>query len=73
MAEIFQAHATIIYQRGDESVQAARLAGRVIYKVRIRQSADARRVTTDWRARDVRRGTEYNITEVDAITDRKWV
>lgn len=71
-SEVFQARATIIYQRGGESVEAARLTGRPIYKVQIRQSADARRVTTDWRTRDVRRGTEYNITEVDAITDRKW-
>ncbi|QYX58080.1 head-tail adaptor protein [Roseovarius sp. SCSIO 43702] len=46
-AEVFQARATIIYQRGGESVEAARLAGRSIYKVRIRQSADARRVTTE--------------------------
>lgn len=72
-SEQFCQRATIIYQRGDESVQAARLAGRPIYKVKIRQSANARQVTTDWQARDVRRGIAYNITEVDSITDRQWV
>lgn len=79
--ERFKQRATIIYQRGDEAVQAARLAGRPIYKVKMRQSSDARRITIDWRARDIRRGdtsgtfpgTPYNITGVDAVTDRQWI
>jgi len=72
-AEQFQRRAQFVYQRGDEAVEAARLAGRSIYKIRVRSSADTRGITTDWRMRDVRRGTTYNIREVDAVTDRAWV
>lgn len=75
----------IIYSRGSEAVDAARLQGRAIYKVRLRSSTQSRRITPDWRMRDPRRGlpdgrvadplpgTRYNIREVDAITDRAWV
>jgi head-tail adaptor len=62
-----------IYGRGNESVQAAREAGRKAFKVRVRSSAATRAVTTDYRLRDTRRGTTWNITEADAITDRQWV
>ncbi len=73
--------AKFIYSRGSEVVAAARLQGRAIYKVRIRQCAAARTIQADWRMRDLRRGDqtkdlpgeEYNVREVDAITDRKWV
>lgn len=65
--------AQFIYSRGSEVVEAARLEGRPIFKIRIRSCAAARSVTTDWRMRDTRRGTEYAIREVDAITDRRWV
>jgi len=61
------------YGKGDESVQAARQAGRSAYKLKVRSSAKTRSVTTDYRLRDVRRGTVWNITSVDAITDRQWV
>jgi len=61
------------YGKGDESVQAAREAGRKAYKVRVRSSSQTRAVTTDYRLRDTRRGTTWNITEVDAVTDRQWV
>ncbi len=62
-----------IYGKGDESVQAARQAGRSAYKLKVRSSAKTRAVTTDYRLRDVRRVQTWNITEVDAITDRRWV
>ena len=70
------------YQKGDEVVQAARNAGRQVFKIRIRQCEAARAITTGYRMRDVRRGwpsgegadslpgTRYNIPNVDAITDR---
>src|SRR6056297_1375630 len=58
-----------IYGKGDESVQAARQAGRKAYKIKVRSSAAMRAVTTDYRMRDVRDGTEWNITEVDAKSD----
>lgn len=65
--------AQFIYARGSEVVEAARLEGRSTFKVRIRQCAAARSITTDWRMRDTRRGTEYALIEVDAITDRQWI
>ena len=84
-SEEFQRRAQVIYSRGNESVEAARLAGRSIYKVKVRSDSGTRQITTDWRARDVRRGlpsgvtgdalpgTRYNIREADTITDRAWV
>ena len=71
--EAYACRAEFIYSRGSEAVDAARLQGRSIYKVRVRSCAAARAVTTDHRMRDVRRGTEYQIREVDAITDLQWV
>ena len=85
-AEHHAARAEFIYSRGSEAVDAARLQGRAIYKVKIRSCAAARAVTTDFRMRDVRRGlpagegigdplpgTRYQVREVDAITDRRWI
>lgn len=74
--------AEFIYSRGSEAVDAARLQGRSIFKIRIRQCQAARAITTDWRMVDNRRVTYasgvaqsgvYNIREVDAITDRQWI
>lgn len=62
-----------VYGRGDESVQAAREAGRKAYKIKVRSCAATRALTTDYRMRDVRRSTVWNIVEVDAITDRAWI
>jgi hypothetical protein len=41
--------AQFTYSRGSEAVEAARLEGRPIYKVRVRQCNAARQITTDWR------------------------
>lgn len=71
--EQFQRAAEFIYQSGNETVQAARLAGRSIYKIRLRSDSGTRAITTDWRIRDTRRATTYNVREVDAIADRAWV
>lgn len=71
--ELFQARAEFIYSRGSEAVDAARLQGRAIYKVKLRSSTQARGLTTDYRMRDVRRNTAYQIREADAITYRAWV
>ena len=65
--------AQVIYARGSEVIEAARLEGRPIYKLRIRQCDAARGITTNGRARDVRHGVEYSIREVDNITDRQWI
>lgn len=80
-SEQFERRCDVIYQKGSEAVEAARLAGRAVFKVKLRNDSATRQITTDWRARDVRRGNlsgefpgvEYNILEADAITDRAWV
>lgn len=61
------------YGKGNESVQAARLAGRHVFKIKVRSSQVTREVTTAYRMRDIRRGTTWNIRECDPITDRAWV
>lgn len=72
--EQFQARAQFVYQSGDEAVQAARLAGRSVHKIRIRSSAAARGVDADWRMRDVRTGEAFNIVAPpEARTDRAWI
>lgn len=74
-----------VYQSGDEGLQAARLAGRRVYKIRVRSCAATRAIGTDHRMRDTRRGLpdgvtgdtlpgeRWNIREVDAISDRQWI
>lgn len=69
----YSCRAKFIYSRGSEAVSAARLEGRAIYKIKIRQCDASRVIKTDWRMRDTRRSETYNIREVDAITDPKWV
>lgn len=71
--EEYACRAEFIYRRGSEAVEAARLSGRPVYKVKVRSCADARSITTDWRMRDVRRSVTYNVREVDAISDRAFV
>jgi len=78
-ADAVNRRAEFIYQRGSEAVEAARLSGRAIYKIRIRSSAQTRAITTAWRMRDLRRkdqqdkDVEYNLREVDVITNRQWI
>lgn len=57
----------LVYKSGSEGLEAARPSGRAIYKLRVRSSAATRAITTDWRARIVRRGIEFNIREVDPL------
>lgn len=71
--EEYDCRAAFKYQRGSETVEAARLQGRAIYRVKIRQSVQARAITTDWRMRDLRRELTFDLVEVDAITDRRWI
>lgn len=72
-AEVHLSRARFIYAKGSEAVEAARLQGKSTYKVVIPQCAAARALTTDHRMRDVRRGTEYQVREIDSISDRRWV
>jgi SPP1 family predicted phage head-tail adaptor len=72
-SEQFTAFANFKYLRGTETVMAARLTGRQPVVVTIRQSDAARLVTTDWRMRDARRGTVYNVRGVTPTDDRAYL
>lgn len=56
---------------GSEAVQAARLEGRNLVRVRIRASGQTREITTDWRLIDTRSGDVWNIREVDPISEAR--
>lgn len=70
---MFETRAEFIYNRGTEAVQAGSLQGTATFKVKVRSSIQSRALTTDSRMRDIRRGVEYQIREVDAISDRAMV
>ena len=82
-AEQFQTRAEYVHKSGSETVIAARLQGRHTQIIRVRASAAARAVTTDWRVRDVRngqfidgewRGTEFNIRYIMPDEEgRQWL
>lgn len=55
---------------GSESIQAARLGGSQPVIIRVRQSRDTARVTPDWRVRDARKGTLYNIRSIANLDER---
>jgi hypothetical protein len=56
--------ANITPKLGGETVLAARLTGRGIVNITVRQSTNTRMVTTDWKAKDERSGEVYNIRSV---------
>ncbi|EBA18396.1 hypothetical protein RSK20926_11774 [Roseobacter sp. SK209-2-6] len=80
-AQRFTCRAEPIYSSGGEVLNASRLQGKAAYKIRIHQSAMAKLIETNWRMRDLRRGAQdgefpgaqFNIIEVDPISDRRWV
>lgn len=72
-ADAIERNAELIYQRGTEKVLAGKSTGTAVFKVKISQSDQARTITTDWRMRALRSGTEYQIREVDRDSDRQWI
>lgn len=71
--EQFSTRAAFRYLRGGESVIAARLAGSQPVVVTIRAQDAARQITPEWRMRDTRRGTAYNIRAIIPSDDRKFL
>lgn len=71
--EQFQQRAGYIYLRGNEAVEASRLEGRQPLILRTRNSPQAQQVTTDWQARDVRKGTLFNIQTITTDNTREWL
>lgn len=68
-----QAYAAYIHLRGGETVMAARLGGKHVQVIRVRASSQTRAVGTDWRIRDVRAGTIYDIQDITPSVDRMWI
>lgn len=59
--------------RGGETVLASRLSGTQPTIIKVRQSSDTKRVTTDWRARDARSGEVFNIRSPIESDDRAYL
>jgi head-tail adaptor len=66
--EQFRHRAKFIFLRGSETVMAGRLESRESIIMQVRVCADTEQIDTDWQARDIRRGTFFNIRTVE--TDR---
>ena len=62
--EQFTRWAEVKAERGNESVEAARLEGQQRVRIMVHNDSGTRRITTDWRAVDARSGTVYAITSV---------
>jgi head-tail adaptor len=71
--EQFQCRAAFIHLRGGESVMSGRLAGKHSVVFQVRSSTNTRLITTEWRARDVRKGTQYNVRDITPSTDRMYL
>lgn len=67
----FEASAHIKYLRGGESVMASRLESRGPVIVTIRNHAQARTITNDWRAVDVRNNRVYAVKELPRESDNR--
>jgi head-tail adaptor len=73
-AEQFTARARLQYRNSGEEVLAARLSGTQTVILTLRRSSQTEAIKTDWRCRDARAGTVYNIREVRfPPQDRGWV
>lgn len=73
-SEQFTVAAAVQAKFGGEAVTAARLTGQQPVTITVRQSSNTRQVTTDWRARDARSGTIYNIRSIaDPDDGRAWL
>lgn len=62
---VFEMRAQVFAETGrGEAVMAARLSGRPLITVRVRQCRATKAVTTDWRLRDVRTSAIYNVRDI---------
>lgn len=59
--------------RGGETVMASRLDGRQPAVLTIRANSQARRITTDWRARDMRSDEVWNIRSISLSEKRDFL
>lgn len=66
-------YAEFVHMRGTETVDAARLQGREIFKVKLRRSAKSAEISTEDRLRDERVDQLFQIRSVDAISNQRWI
>ena len=71
--DAYSCRAQIRYLRGGEAVQAARLDGKQPVVVTIRRSDVADMITSDWKVKDARRGTIFNVRAIVPTEDRAWL
>ena len=72
-SEQFTARAGIMYLKGGETVQAARLTGTQTAIITLRASAASKAVNATWRLRDTRLSRVYNVREAKLTDDRKFI
>ncbi len=72
-SEQFISYANIMFLRGGETVQAARLQGRQPVVVTIPMSNEGQAVLPSWRMRDTRSGIVYNIRSIVRSDDRQFL
>lgn len=68
-AERFTVWGKIMYLRGTEAVQQARLQSRQPIVLTVRNSSVTNSVTAEWIAQDVGRGVDYNIRTIVPTDD----
>lgn len=71
--DAFESRAHFRYLRGGESVLAGRLQGRLTIVATIPSHTAARQVTPDWRIRDARSSTIYNVRSIIPSDDRAFL
>jgi SPP1 family predicted phage head-tail adaptor len=71
--DVFETRAHFRYLRGGETVLAGRLQGRLTIVATIPSHDTARQVTPDWRVRDARAGTIWNVRSVIPSNDRAFL
>lgn len=54
-------HAAVRARFGGETVLAQRLQGQETYTITVHQSEASKQITVDWMAKDMRKGTTWNI------------
>lgn len=64
-----EARCAVTPAKSSETVVAARLEGHTMINIMIRNSVNARRITSDWQAKDVRTGIVYQIKSPPFPTD----
>ena len=68
-SELQRAWAELRYAHGREAVQAGKVTGSAVFKVKVRSDPVTRALTAAHRMRDLDRGLAFNIREVDPISD----